>query len=170
MKELNFINIIVKYEEEILSDKQIKKMKMVEGLFTVLSLFIAFSALSFGSVFLDIENHFILSMIITILFCLAFVGAGLVFLLEIYKKIVPPYYEFIAFLENYKTDEIKVIWENNQYYIYLKRKRWENTPLEKFIGITKKPYLLEDKIDKEKPFTMIIRLYKNNVEILVENI
>ena len=166
-KELNFKNLTIKYDGESFSKSIMRKVKIIEGIGIFLNVIVLFSVMRFGSIFLDIENHLGLSIIINLLLIGLVVGGGIALLTFICKKVSPRHYEFVTWLMRYKSNEIEIGWLNDRYVVNMYGQHgWIKREFGNFID---EDYKFEDKAEKSKPVHMTIDLVNGDVEVVVEN-
>ena len=167
IKELNFKNLTIKYDGDKISKSIMRKVKTVEvlGVFLIIALF--FWTIGIECFYIDAENNFVLSMVVSIVSMLLILVGGSFGLAEICKKIAPRHYEFVTWLMKYKSNKIEIGWLNDRYVVNMYGQHgWIKKEFGNFID---EDYKWEDKADNSKPVHMIINLTDEDVEVIVEN-
>ena len=166
-KELNFKNLIIKYDGEKFSKSVMRKVKTIEGIGMVIFLIAFFGVAGLNTTLWDLDNHFGLSVLVGFVTIGATIFGGAFGLVEICKRFSPRHYEFVTWLMKYKPDEIEIGWLNGRYIVNMYGQHgWMKREFGNFID---EDYTLEDKADKSKPVHMTINLVNGDVEVMVEN-
>ena len=162
MGQLEFENLTVVYNTETdYSKKNIKRTRRIEILCTVVT-FIVIIGASVGAALVE---NFVLGLILA----LSLMALDMFIVYKLMKKIAPPHYDFISWINNMEQDEIEVGWFNDRYMaIYKTDNGWKAQGMKSFLISSK--YELEDKAKKDKPIHMTIDLSKETAQITVENI
>lgn len=170
---MNFKNLTIKYDKEIITPKLIKKINRINNIgcsivlmtsvfLVICSIALLLKVYEFGILFLLGELSILLFIMI------ADVSVIVAITCTISSKAEPPHYELIAYLLELNKDDIEVGWLNNRYIINVNTVKdgWVKRELDEFL---EEPYVLEDNAIKEYPINMIIDMTKENVRVVTIN-
>lgn len=96
----------------------------------------------------------------------------IVIVMKLIKKISPPHYEFISWINQYKADEVEVGWFNDRYIAltYTSQHGWKARAIPQFLNTHKYNWEDTEKGFKyDKPIHMTIDLSKETAVISVKN-
>lgn len=159
MSNIDFTNLKIIYNAETdYSKRTIRRVRLIE----------AICALACGMVMIIVlctiafMNEYIPALVFSLLLMVTtFIIVG-----RILKKVSPPYYEFISWIEQFKADEIEIGWFNDRYIVLCcTHKGWKAKALSDFLGT--KRYKLEDKTKHGEPIRAIINLTKTTIHIKI---
>lgn len=166
--ELIFKNLIVRYDNNTLSKKKMRKMKFISVMSTGIGIILFFVIFGFITMNIGMDDNYMLKTFILTFFMIAIIF-GLGVLIElIYDKITPRYYEFIRCLMKFKTNEIEIGLLNNRYVVskWNPRCGWLVSSLNAFIN---EEYDLEENCDKAQSIKVLIDLTQEKIKVTVNN-
>lgn len=159
MSILDFDNLKIVYNADADYSKQaIKRTRRIEEICAMESGLVIILAIYMIAFMEDFVPALILSLLLII--------ANVIIVGRILKKVSPPYYEFISWIEQFKADEIEIGWFNDRYIVLCcTHKGWKAKALSDFLGT--KRYKLEDKTKHGEPIRAIIDLTKTTIHIKI---
>lgn len=167
IKELNFKNLTVRYDEDRFSKSIMRKVKAIENIGMLILLIASFGMIGINIAVWDLNNYFGLSVLIGFVTMFVTIFGGTFIFYKICEKFSPRHYEFITWLMKFKSNEIEVGWLNDRYVVNMYGQHgWIKKEFCHFID---EDYKLEDRADKSKPVHMTINLVNDDVEVVVEN-
>lgn len=162
MGKLEFDNLTVLYDTETdYSTKRIKKVKRIERLDIAASVILILTSIVIGAM----SQNFVVGLILF----LAVMAADIFATLKLMKKISPPHYDFIGWLQRMKSDEIEIGWFNDRYIalVFFSQHGWQARGMKSFLWSEK--YKLDDNAKKDEPIHMTIDATKETILITTEN-
>ena len=168
---MNFKNLTIKYDKEIITTKLIKKINRINNIGCSIVILLIFLTIIFIGVLLkDCESviMFLGELVILIFIMLADASVVVYITCTIISKVEPPHYDLIAYLLKLDKNDIEVGWLNDRYVINVNTEKegWVKRELDEFL---EEPYLLEDNAIKEQTIKMIIDMTKEDVKVITIN-
>lgn len=162
MGKLEFENLTVLYDTETdYSKKRIKKVKRIERFSIAISVVVILASIVLGAM----SQHFAIAIALILLIMTVDIFA----MLKLMKKISPPHYDVIGWLQRMKSDEIEIGWFNDRYIalVFFSQHGWQARGMKSFLWSEK--YKLDDNAKKDEPIHMTIDATKETILITTEN-
>lgn len=160
MSNIDFTNLKIIYNAETdYSKRTIRRARLTEVICALACGIVMLVSLCTIALCEDFVPALVFSLLLMVTTCIV-IG-------RILKKVSPPHYEFISWINQYEADEVKIGWFNDRYIAltYTSHHGWKARALEDFLGT--KRYKLEDKTKKGQPIKAIIDLTKETAHIKI---